>query len=133
MGSFSDFLENELLDHIMLVGAYSVPSFIYIALCKSTVEDDDTGATLPTECSGGAYARKSCATWDAASAGSTHNTGPITFVQASAAWGTVTDFAICDHLTTGNLLAYGKLTTSKSVDSGDIPKFASTDLKISLG
>ena len=132
MGSFSDFLENELLDHIFLVGAYTAPTKCYIALCKSSIEEDDTGGSMPTEASGGAYARKSIATWDTAAAGSTLNSQAITFVQATADWGTVTDFGILDHLTAGNLLAYGKLTTSKSVDSGDIPKFATGDLKISL-
>jgi len=132
MAGFSDYLELELLDHIFLTGSYSVPSNIYIALCKSTVEDDDTGSTLPSEVSGGSYARKSCGTWDTASAGSTKNGVPITFVQATADWGTVTDFAVCDAITAGNVLTYAKLTASKSVSSGDTAKFATDDLKVTL-
>ena len=130
--SFSDFLENELLDHIFLVGSYSVPSNIYIALTKSTITDAHTGSTIPSEVSGGSYARKSCATWDTAAAGSTKNTQPITFVQATAPWGTVTDFGVCDAITAGNLLAYAKLTTAKSIATGDTAKFATGDLKCSI-
>jgi hypothetical protein len=130
--SFSDFLELGLLDHILLTAAYSQPSNIYIALTKSTIDDTHTGTTLPSEVSGGAYARKSCATWDAASAGSAKNGVAITFVQASAQWGTVTDFGICDAITAGNMLAYAKLTTAKSIATGDTAKFATGDLKISL-
>ena len=132
MGSFSNFLELELLDHVFLTGSYSQPSNIYIALCKSTVEEDDTGSTLPSEVSGGSYARKSCATWDTASAGSTKNGVAITFAQATADWGTVTDFAICDAVTGGNMLAYGALGADKSVASGDTAKIATGDLKITL-
>ena len=132
MGSFSNFLELELLDHVFLTGSYSQPSNIYIALCKSTVEEDDTGSTLPSEVSGGSYARKSCATWDTASAGSTKNGVAITFAQATADWGTVTDFAICDAVTRGNMLAYGALGADKSVASGDTAKIATGDLKITL-
>lgn len=128
--SFSDFLELELLDHIFLTGSYSQPSNIYIALCKSTIQDNDTGSTLPSEVSGGSYARKSCGTWDTAASGSTKNGVAITFAQATADWGTVTDFAIVDASSNGNLLAYGKLTTSKTVASGDTAKFATGDLKI---
>jgi len=130
--SFSDFLEKELLDHIFLVGAFSAPTTIYIALTKSTIDDADTGSTLPSEVSGGAYARKSCATWDTASVGSTKNGVAITFAQATAPWGTITDFAVCDAITVGNVLAYAKLTTPKSVATGDTAKFATGDLKCSI-
>ena len=128
MGSFSDYLELELLDHVFLTGSYSQPSNIYIALCKSTVEEDDTGSTLPSEVSGGSYARKSCASWDTASAGSTKNGVAITFAQATADWGTVTDFAIVDASTAGNMLAYGKLGASKSIASGDTAVFETEPL-----
>jgi len=130
--SFSNYLEMELLDHIFLVGAFSVPSNIYIALTKSTIDDADTGSTLPSEVSGGAYARKVCGTWDTASAGSTKNGVAITFAQATASWGTITDFAVCDAITAGNVLAYAKLTTPKSVATGDTAKFATGDLKCSI-
>lgn len=132
MAGFSDATELDILDHIFLTASYSVPSNIYIALCKSTVEDDDTGGTLPSEVSGGSYARKSCASWDTAAAGSTKNGVPITFVQATADWGTVTDFAVCDAITGGTLLAYAKLTAPKSVSTGDTAKFSTGDLKVTL-
>lgn len=130
--SFSDYLELELLDHVFLTGSYAQPSNIYIALCKSTIADDDTGSTLPSEVSGGSYARKSCGTWDTASAGSTKNGVAITFAQATAQWGTVTDFAVVDASSGGNVLAYAKLTTAKSIATGDTAKFATGDLKVSL-
>jgi hypothetical protein len=135
MGSFSDYLELELLDHVFKVGSYTQPTKICIALCKSTIADDDTGATLPTEvANSGAYARKQCNTWATASAGATYNNMAITFVEATANWGTVTDFAIVDSATygAGNMLGYGKLTTPKKIGTGDTAKFATGDIDVSL-
>lgn len=132
MGSFSDYLENAILDHVFKTSALSVPTNLYIALTKSTIAEDDTGSTIPTEVSGGSYARKVCNTWDAAAAGATENSQPCTFAQATADWGVVTDFAICDHSATGQILAYGKLNTTKNIQSGDTARFATGDIDISL-
>jgi hypothetical protein len=133
MGSFSDYLENELLDHAFKTGAYTPATHLYIALSKSTLDDTVTG-TIAGELSGGAYARTVCDTWDAASAGATENTQVVTFAQATADWGTVTNFAIIDAITagTGNVLAYGALTAAKLVESGDTLKFATGDIDITL-
>ena len=103
-----------------------------VALCLSTIEEDDTGTTLPSEVSGGAYARKVCNTWDASSGGATENSQPVTFAQATADWGKLTDFAIVDHLTTGNVLGFGKLTVSKDISNGDTAAFATGDLDVTL-
>jgi hypothetical protein len=135
MGSFSDYLENKVLDHVFKVATYTAPTRIGIALCKSTINDDDTGSTLPTEVTNaGAYARKSCNTWQTASAGATQNNIAISFVEATANWGTVTDFAIVDTLTygAGNMLGYGKLTTAKKIGTGDTAKFATGDIDVTL-
>jgi hypothetical protein len=132
MGSFSDYLELELLDHVFKTGAYSPATNLYIALCKSTIADDDTGSTLPAEISGGSYVRTKCNTWDPASSGATENSQVVTFPEATANWGTVTDFAICDKTTAGNMLGYGKLTTPKKIGTGDTAKFATGDIDVTL-
>ena len=132
MGSFSDYLELEILDHIFKVGSYTVPSNLYVALCKSTISDSHTGTTLPNEVTGGAYERKSHNTWKTAASGATHNSGAITFATATAAWGIVTDFAICDKTTNGNVIAYGALSTSKNIGNGDTANFADDAIDITL-
>lgn len=132
MGSFADYLEDAILDHCFKNTALSQPTNLYVALCKSTIAEDDTGSTLPTEVSGGSYARKVCNTWDASSGGATENSQPCTFAQATADWGVVTDFAILDHSTTGKLYAFGKLNTTKNIQSGDTARFATGDIDISL-
>ena len=86
MGSISDFLENELLDHILGNGVWAQPGNLYIGLHTTPCTD----ATPGTEVSGGSYARKVHNAWDVAAARHTENTGVITFVQATASWGTIT-------------------------------------------
>lgn len=134
MGSFSDWMEDSLLDHAFKNTAMSQPTKLFIALTKSTIEEDDTGVTLPTEISGGSYARKECSTWDASSGGAIANTQVVTFAEATAVWGTVTDFAIVDSGTAaqGNCFGFGKVTTSKKIATGDTAKFATGDIDVTL-
>ena len=132
MGSFSDFLENELLDHIFKTGPYTPETNIYVALCTSTPDDADTGSSLPGELIGGGYLRKKCNTWDAAAAGATENTQTVTFPQATADLGTVTHFALCNKTTLGNHLAWGALSSPRVISSGDTASFATGDLDVTL-
>ena len=132
MGSFSDYLENELLDHVFKTGAYTAATNLYVALCTSTPDDADTGSTLPGELTGGGYVRIKCNTWDAAASGATENTQTVTFAQATADLGTVTHFAICDATTNANCLGWGALSASRVISSGDTYSFATGDLDVTL-
>lgn len=132
-GSLSDAMEIQILDHIFKTGAWTVPTNLYIALSKSTISDTVTG-TIPGELSGGAYARVTCNTWDAAAAGATENTQPITWAQATADWGVVTYFAIVNAITaaTGLVIGWGDLTVTKNVQSGDTARFATGDIDVTM-
>lgn len=131
-GSFADFLENELLDHVFGAAAYSAPATLYVGLYTATPSDAGGG----TEVSGGAYERVSvtnnATNFPAASGGAKANGTAITFPQASASWGTVSQFGIFDASTAGNLLVWGDLTASKTIDSGDTASFAIGELDITL-
>jgi hypothetical protein len=131
MGSFGNFLENELLDHVFMKGSYTPPTSIYIAL--STADPTDSGGSI-AEPTGGSYARKSTAgaDWDAAASGALDNANAITFAEATGSWGTITHFALFDHLTAGNMLAHGALSASKTISDGDTASFAVGDLDVSL-
>lgn len=122
-GSKSDFLENELLDHVLGNQAYSPGATVWLALY--TVAPDDTGGG--TEVTGGSYARKEIANnltkWPAASGGTKQNGEEEAFVTATGDWGTVVAFSIMDAVTAGNFLYWGDLTTSKPVNDGDTAKF----------
>lgn len=130
MGSFADYWENEILDHLFGKGNYTPPT-IYVGLSTADPTDDATGLAEP---SGNAYARvaTSGANWNAASSGTIDNANDITFPEASGSWGTLTHFALFDAASGGNMLAHGSLSVSKSISSGDTAKFAAGDLDVSL-
>lgn len=132
-GSFSDFLELEILDHVFGNAAYSAPATLHVALY--TAAPSDTGGG--TEVSGNAYARvavtNNATNFPAASAGSKANGTAITFPQATpAGWGVVVAFGILDAASGGNLLAWADLTASKTVDPLDTVSFAIGALTITL-
>lgn len=131
MGSLSDYAELALLEEITGKTAYAIPT-VAIALCTAAPTDASTGSTI-VEPSGSAYARKATSgLWGTAASGAIANSSAITFTTATGSWGTITHFALCDATTAGNMLAWGALTTSKAVVSGDTVSFAIGDLDITL-
>ena len=130
MGSFADYWENEILDHLFGKGSYTPPT-IYIGLSTANPADDASGLTEP---SGNSYARVATAgaDWNAASGGTIDNANEISFPEASGSWETLTHFALFDAASGGNMLAHGSLSVSKSISSEDTVKFAAGDLDISL-
>ena len=130
MGSLSNYLEDELLDHVFGKGSFTPPT-IYVAL--STADPLDSGSGL-ADPSGNGYARVQTtgADWNAASDGAIDNANTITFNEATGNWGTITHFALMDAASGGNLLVHGALSISKSISSGDTVKFAAGDLDVSL-
>lgn len=115
-GSFSDYAENKIVDHLTGKTSFTKPT-TYVALF--TVAPTDAGGG--TEVSGNNYARVATTgtDWDAASGGSASNAAIITFPTPSGAWGTVVAFGVFDASTSGNLLWWGDLGTSKAPGSGD--------------
>lgn len=131
MSSFSDYLENELLDHVFGAAAYTAPGTIYAALFTVSPADDDSG----TEVTGGSYARvgitNNATNFPAASGGAKSNANAITFPTATADWGTVVAVGLYDASSGGNLLGWATIT-SQSVPSGVTASIAAGDLDITL-
>ena len=129
-GSKSDYLENVLLDEVLGGADYTPPATVYLALFTAAPSDSGGG----TEVSGGGYTRvavtNNSTNFPAASGGSKSNGVDMTFPQATADWGTVVAFAIFDASTAGNMLYWGDLTTSKTINDGDTAKFAAGDITI---
>jgi hypothetical protein len=134
MSGFSDYAEKKLIDHTFKTASYTAATNLYIALSKSTLADTATGTTLPGEVTGGGYVRKKCNTWDASSAagGDTENTQVVTFATATASWGTVKTYAVCDKTTKGNVIVWGSLSASKTIGTGDTAKFATGAIDVTL-
>lgn len=127
MAALSNYLENALINGTLRATNYTAPATVYVGLFTS----DPTDAGSGTEVSGNAYARQS-ATFASPSNGASATNADIQFPQATGNWGTVTHFAIFDALTTGNMMYHGALTTSKTIETGDVFKIASGSLTVTL-
>ena len=128
MAGLSDFLENELNDHYLKVGAYTQPTNVYTALYTAAPSDAGGG----TEVSGGSYARVVMNSWDVSVAGASENTSAITYAAATGSWGTVTHVGLFDAITTGNLLGWAALDASQAVISGNTVEFAAGAIDVTL-
>jgi len=129
MGSLSDYLELELLDHVLKVGAFVQPTNIYIALSTADPLDDGSGLAEP---SGGSYARVVCNVWDTAASRLIRNTNQVNFAVPTGSWGNITHIAIMDAISGGNMLAHGALTVPKTVSTGDTLYFVAQSIAVSV-
>lgn len=134
-GSFSNYLENLVLDNIFGGVATGLGATCYVGVGTATA-GTDMDAGLTSEVSGNNYSRvavtRNQTNFPASSGGAISNGTAITFPQASGSWGTVTQVAIFDAATTGNTLAWGDLTVAKAVGANDTLSFAIGDLDITL-
>ena len=123
--SATNYMEELIINDILRTGTK------YIALFTSSTTEAGTGTEVST--SGTAYARQ-VITFDAPSQvddkAQTQNSSVINFPQATAAWGTVTHWAVFDALTGGNMYVHGQLSVSKIMNSGDSIDLAAGDVKI---
>ncbi len=135
MGSFSDFAEAAILNHMFGAVVHTPAVTHHVALL--TVVPTDAGGG--TEVSGGSYARvaktNNATNWPNASGTNptTKSNGTaIDFPTATADWGTVAAVAIYDAPTGGNLIGWTAVAVSKPVLSGDTPSFPASSLTITL-
>ena len=132
MGSFSDWLEDKVIDHIFMSSWTALPN-IWVGLSIADPLDDASGNDEP---SGNGYLRVSteAADWNASTGdpSTVDNANDITFPEASGSWGLITHFTLWDAATVGNMLMHGLLTASKSIGDGDTAKFAAGDLDVTL-
>jgi hypothetical protein len=123
----STYLQNKLLNHVLKNTAYTPPTTVYVGLFTS----DPTIAGSGTEVSGGSYARQSVAFGTVAS-GTTENSADLLYPVATANWGTVTHIGIYDASTSGNMLYFGALASSKTINSQDQFKISAGNLDVTL-
>lgn len=130
MGSLSNYLELELLDHVFNA-AYTPPATVYLALCTGDPTDAGTGASMNEVANSGSYARTAIS-FGAASSRRVTQSGAVAFPQASGSWGTVSHWAVVDSNTygAGNMLAYGSFAVSKSIVSGNTPTVSDTTVYV---
>ena len=124
--SFSNTFETRVLTWVFTASAATRPTAWHVALYTAAPSDSGGG----TEVSGGAYARQSVAF--TISGNTASNTAALEYPTATASYGTVTHVGVFDASTGGNLIAYAALTTSKTIDTGDVLRLPAGDLDITL-
>lgn len=125
-GSYTDYLEDKILKHVFTNTTYTPPATIYVGLF--TVAPSDTGGG--TEVSGTAYARQSAAFSVSGTGTTATNTANIDYPTAGSAWGTIVAVALFDASTSGNMLAWSDLTSSRTIASGDVFRIPASGLTI---
>lgn len=126
--SFSNSTETLVLNWLLTGGTATRPTAWYLALFTSNPDEDGSG----TEVSGvgTAYERQTAAF--TVSGNTASNSAAIEFPTATASYGTVSHVGVYDAETSGNLIAYAALTTSKVIDTGDVLRVPASDLDITL-
>lgn len=133
----SNFLELELLDHVLGNAAYSAPATVYIALYTTDPTDADTGTEVSTG-DWSNYARvavtNNATNWPAASGTSPATKSNGTIIDFGTATivtpPTVTHVGIRDAASGGNLLKHGALATAKTINNNDPVSFPVGDIDV---
>jgi hypothetical protein len=130
MSSFSDYTENLLLNWLLTTNSATRPTAWYVGLF--TAAPSDTGGG--TEVTGNGYARVATGTMSISGTATTaSNAAAIEFAAASGGnWGTITYAAIFDASSGGNMLAWAALTTSRTINDGDVFRIPASSLTVTL-
>ena len=108
-----------------------IPEEYYIGLSTTEPSADGTGFTEPSSDYG--YARVAITQLlGEPSGGVVTNSYAIDFPSSTADWGTVTHFIIFDALEDGNLLMFGELSVSRSVEVGTIVSIQAEALTLTV-
>ncbi len=127
--SFSNTFETHVLNYVFTATSVSRPTAWYLALFTTNPAEDASGSEVST--SGTAYARQSAAFTVSGNLATT--SGAIEFPEATGSgFGTVTHVAIFDASTSGNMIAYSALSSSKAIAAGDVFRVPAGDFDLTL-
>lgn len=128
MGSLTNYLENELLDHVFGCGTtnYSAPGSVYLALFTS--DPGETGSVAGEVGASKNYSRATI-TFNAATGRSIVQAASVQFGTASSQWGTVGYWGICESKTraSADVMAYGSFSPAKVVNITNTPTVSIAD------
>jgi hypothetical protein len=131
VGTLNQYTQKKVLDHILKTSSYSPPAGAALALGLSTADpgEDGAGWTNPTYTG---YARKNI-TFGAAGSRVIAQNAVVTFDPCSGGTSTVTHWGLWDQIAAGgNLLAYGALSASKVIVTGNTPSVASGQVTVTF-
>ncbi len=121
----TNFLEDEIVDHILGTGSFTSPAAVYLALFSVAPGEAGGG----TELTGNGYARQAIE-FDASSGGIGSNTNTETFTAAGGAWLAIVGHAIMDALTVGNMLYFEDSVSGPTLADTDKYEFDPGDITV---
>ena len=130
MSAFSAYLENTILDLVLRGTPYTPPSAVYLALFTNNPTDANTGSEVNSVGTG--YSRKQMVFSSPSSNGAISNSNEILFDPATASFGKVTHLGVFDAETGGNLLIYGPVAESLTIQIGESANFPSGSVRFSI-
>jgi hypothetical protein len=136
MSVISNYLADLALNLSLRGSEWTAIATVYVALYTSNPGKADTGTEL-SSAGGTAYLRQSVAFGAPSTVSAIEtvsNNADVTFPIATTDWGAITHIGIKNAAdsSAGNLLWYGELTVSKTINTGDRLKFLSGDLIVNL-
>ena len=135
MAGLSDYAEQATLNAFLRGTNLTAPTVASLRLALFTADPTHAG-NLNEVGAGGWYSRQLTGTWTApAPAGSANqsvNVASITFPAVTVAAVTVTHIGIFDAATAGNMLFSAPMTSSKTLQVGDVLSFAPGTLTASI-
>jgi len=128
MSSFTNAQETDVLTHFFTTStAPTRPTAWHLSL--HTADPGETGSTA-SEVTESAYGRKPV-TFTVVGDNASNNAA-VEFASATGSWGTITHVGVNTATTGGTMLAYGALTASRAVASGDVLRIQTGDLDINM-
>jgi len=109
--SFSDYAEAKLLDHLLAVASFTIPSGVWVKLHLG--DPGETGVTAPA-----VNTVRQSVTFSAASGGTSTSSNTPTWTSVSTSE-TYSHISLWDNVSAGNCFGSGALAASKAVIAGD--------------
>lgn len=135
MPGLSDYSEAAILNALLRGTNFVAPTVASLRLALFTADPTDAG-NLNEVATGTWYARQATGDWTApapsAGAQQSKNVASVTFPAVTGAAVTVTHVGIFDANTAGNMLFSAPMTSSKTLQVGDVLSFAPGTLVASL-
>lgn len=109
-----------------------LPTKYYLGLSKTAPGIDGSNVTEPSKTAG--YARIEIVGLSVPQNGVVSNLQPLMFKESTGSWGVVTHYVIYDSQTVGegNLLMYGELSTSRTIDTATTVNIKDGSLSLSV-
>jgi hypothetical protein len=136
MGALTNYLESGLLNHIFRNTAYPASATLYIGLIKNFILDDIENGIIDEPAIPRQPYNSNATNWitpyASGSALATHNTSAIEFPIATTNIGNISGVFIADNISSGNVLFYSLLSSSRNIRQNDQFILPSGSLKITF-